>query len=353
MVVPRVWIITLPVLLWSILYCSPGFAGTESPYIRDIPKGELETAIEEKPSWSFFDLLSRSFTIDASRHKDPAPSLGAALAREISANVGYTTSVSPSWQQHQNGVTKKKMHKQTVTETLSFNGISPYFARVTFYQYVEPKYQQGYEPDFSYSFGVANYAPDTLSLEYANYSGNRFNPDVGEEFTDINAGTITTTYRYEMPEPVTRFLHPSKDASILGWVSHNLTPEFEKGRWWKQSFGLGVSVPIWGKFSFWCQGNIYPDSSKHSAGDPDFIYGFGYYDWSPGGFILAYTSYAPNSYPWSSDKGGDISDGSIFFGYNLDIETLTDFLTGEKKRKRKKPSRTRAPWGPNVKDWGG
>ena len=216
-------------------------------------------------------MLLRSFTINTSRHEEPASSLGDAIAREISVNVGYTTAISPSWQDRKNDSTQKKLQKQTFTETISFNGLSPYFARVTLYQYLEPKYQQSFEPDFSYSFGVASYAPDTLSLEYANYSGNRLNPKVGEEFTDINAGTISTTYRYEMPESVTQFLHPSDDASILGWVSHNLTPEYELGKWWKQSFGLGVSIPVWEKISFWGQANIYPDSSKHSLSDPDFI----------------------------------------------------------------------------------
>lgn len=340
-------------LILSILWWSPCLAESDKPYINNIPKPGLNTAIEIEPSWSLSDMLLRSFTINTSRHEEPASSLGDAIAREISVNVGYTTAISPSWQDRKNDSTQKKLQKQTFTETISFNGLSPYFARVTLYQYLEPKYQQSFEPDFSYSFGVASYAPDTLSLEYANYSGNRLNPKVGEEFTDINAGTISTTYRYEMPESVTQFLHPSDDASILGWVSHNLTPEYELGKWWKQSFGLGVSIPVWEKISFWGQANIYPDSSKHSLSDPDFIYGFGYYDWSPGGFILAYTSYAPNSFPWSPEKGGDFADGSVFFGYNLDVEAITDFITGESKKKKKKPSRTHAPWGPNVKDWGG
>lgn len=341
----------IPMLFLSILWWSSCFAKNDAPYIEHIPQPGLSTAIENEPGWSLFDMLHRSFSIDTSRHEEPASSLGEALAREISVNVGYTTSVSPSEQKHKMGLRHKTFHKQAMTQTLSFNGISPYYARFTLYQYLEPAYQQGFEPDFSYGFGVANYAPDTLSLEYANYSGNRLYPKLGEEFTDINSGTITATYRYEMPDPVTQFFHPKEDASILGWVSHNLTPEYEASRWWKQWFGLGVSVPIWNNFSFWGQANVYPDSSKHSLADPDFIYGFGYYDWSPGGFILAYSNYASNAFPWSPDKDGDFSDGSVFFGYNIDVEALTNFITGEDKRKRKKPSRTRAPWGPYRRDW--
>ncbi|NDV19261.1 hypothetical protein GO013_07485 [Pseudodesulfovibrio sp. JC047] len=336
----------------STFWWSSCFAAKDVPYMKDIPSPGLATEVETDPGWNLFEMLSRSFRIDKSRYAEPAATLGEALAREISVNAGYTTAVTPSTQTHESGSGTKNIYKQAFNQTISFNGLSPYYARLTFYQYLEPSFQQGYEPDFSYSFGVANYSPDTLSLEYANYGGNRLNPKSGEDFTNFNSGTFTTTYRFEIPKPIVEFFHPAENASILGWASHNLTPEYEPGKWWKQWFGLGLSIPIWGKFSFWTQANIYPDSSKHALGDPDFIYGFGYYDWSPGGFILAYSSYASNSFPWSPDRGGSFTDGSIFFGYNFDVEAITNFITGDKIH-RKKPSRTRAPWGPTRKDWGG
>jgi hypothetical protein len=88
-----------------------------------------------------------------------------------------------------------------------------------------------------------------------------------------------------------------------------------------------------------------------SDGDPDFIYGFGYYDWFPGGFILSYSNYASNSYPWRANKGGSFSDGSITIAYNIRFNTLCDLLWGKKPKKRK-PSQTRFPWGPPRLIWG-
>ncbi len=94
----------------------------------------------------------------------------------MSINVGYTTAVRSIEQANKDGNSPKEIVKQSFTQTIGFNGLSPYYGRVTFYQYADPNYQQGYEPDFSYSFGVANYAPDTLSIEYSNYGGNRLSP---------------------------------------------------------------------------------------------------------------------------------------------------------------------------------
>ncbi|WP_027720168.1 hypothetical protein [Maridesulfovibrio zosterae] len=321
-------------------------------YMKEIPSPGLKKFNQTDKGWSFLDMIERSFKINTEKFNGKQ-SFGEVLAREMSINIGYTTAVNSIQQANKNGKSPKEIVKQSFTQTIGFNGLSPYYGRVTFYEYADPTYQQGYEPDFSYSFGVANFAPDTLSLEYSNYGGNRLSPKVGEEFTDLNQGTITTTYRFEVPEKVVRLLHPDDEARVLGWASYNITPEYQQGRWWKQWFGLGFSVPIWNNISIWAQGNLYPDSSQTTAGDPDFTYGFGYYDWSPGGFILAYSSYAPNGFPWgNSAKDGDIMDGSIFLGYNFDLEAIWNFMTGRKaKRSKSKPSKTRPPWGPKYMEW--
>ncbi|WP_031484988.1 hypothetical protein [Maridesulfovibrio frigidus] len=344
----REWILAVFLVLLSSTICY----GEEEPlYIKNIPSPGMKTLGQKNKGWSFLDMMERSFKIDTERFNGKH-SFGEVMAREMSINVGYTTAVAATEQANSNGDSPKDIVKQTVTETIGFNGLSPYYGRVTFYQYLDSNYQQGYEPDFSYSFGVANYAPDTLSIEYSNYGGNRLSPKVGEEFTDLNQGTITTTYRFEVPESIVRFLHPDDEARFLGWASYNLTPEYQQGRWWKQWFGLGVSVPIWNNVSLWAQGNLYPDSSQTTAGDPDFTYGFGYYDWSPGGFILAFSSYAPNGFPWGdSNKKGDFMDGSVFFGYNLDLESIWNFFAGKPSLTKSKPSKARPPWGPGYMEW--
>ena len=83
--------VAIPMLIVSLLWWSPCLAENDGPYIKDIPQPGLSTAIEDDTSWSFMDMLSRSFTIDTSRHEEPASSLGDAIAREISVNAGYTT----------------------------------------------------------------------------------------------------------------------------------------------------------------------------------------------------------------------------------------------------------------------
>jgi len=49
-----------------------------------------------------------------------------------------------------------------------------WFAEVNVYAYPRHGQQQPWDPDFTYAFGLWDWRPGTLSLQYGNYSGNRF-----------------------------------------------------------------------------------------------------------------------------------------------------------------------------------
>lgn len=320
----------------------------ETPYMHEIPDPGLPKSSVKPCEPGLLDALRDSFTPDFSRYRDCDRSLCEAIAEEVGVNFGASASLQPVTQENADGK-EESFHKILYTSTLSFNSFSPYYARFTFFRYQEPDFQQGYEPDFSYSFGAANYAPGSFSLEYANYGGNRLNPEKGEEVTDFLGGTVSFTYRDMIPRRLTELFLPPHRADVGGWVSVNVTPEYQEGEYGKVVVSYGFSLPVWKQISFWCLGNIYPLTYQETSGDPDFVYGFGYYDWFGGGWIFSYSNYAPNAYPWS-EKTGDFWEGSVFIGYNLDIAGFCKrFRKG--RCKPDPPSRTRYPWGPPF-PWG-
>ena len=65
----------------------------------------------------------------------------------------------------------------TVTASIKYNPLSYWYVNTTFYKYLRSDYQASWDPDFSYGFGYDDWHPYTLSLTYANYGGNRLNPD--------------------------------------------------------------------------------------------------------------------------------------------------------------------------------
>jgi len=58
--------------------------------------------------------------------------------------------------------------------SLQYTTYKNFYANITFYCYLFPKQQQPWDPDFTYGFGYFDWHPDTISIQYNNYSGNRF-----------------------------------------------------------------------------------------------------------------------------------------------------------------------------------
>lgn len=55
-----------------------------------------------------------------------------------------------------------------------YNIYDYFFGLLTFFYYPSPSQQQPWNPDFTYGFGYANWNSFTVSVQYNNYSGNRF-----------------------------------------------------------------------------------------------------------------------------------------------------------------------------------
>ena len=63
--------------------------------------------------------------------------------------------------------------KHRVGAGARFQALGGYFLDAMIYAYPDPERQQPWDPDFTYVFGYSVGYPATLTLQYANYSGNR------------------------------------------------------------------------------------------------------------------------------------------------------------------------------------
>jgi hypothetical protein len=67
----------------------------------------------------------------------------------------------------------KKEWKQIVNIGLKYTIYKSFYANITFHCYPFPEQQQPWDPDFIYGFGYFDWHPDSISVQYNNYSGNR------------------------------------------------------------------------------------------------------------------------------------------------------------------------------------
>jgi hypothetical protein len=251
-------------------------------------------------------------------------------AAGLSGNVGFTYPLSqtvfPEAGQGSQGT--RTATSPNFNQTIRYNPAGAWFGLVTFYQYIEPDKQAPWNPDWTYVFGYDDWRPYTLSLVYANYSGNRLAPDrsLGEKITRFEEGVISLGWKLPFPEELKEYFLIDPDGAIGHGVYYNAMPRYERengpGRGeWKQSLSFATRFTVWkwlfAEFTlFW-----YPIGGQQQPWDPDFTYGFGWFDWHPWTLSLQYNNYSGNRWPGRSlGRGnGRFDDGavSLWFSWAL------------------------------------
>jgi hypothetical protein len=201
-----------------------------------------------------------------------------------------------------------------------------WFVRMGVFRYLQPSRQQPWEPDFSYAFGYDDARPGTLSLVYENYAGNRFRPDrmLGESRANFGQGTWSAGYKFMLPG----FLEPyllvgDGDRSVCRTNLH-YTPRFTDARGGPLRHGK-TSVALGCRYTrpsgWYAELAVfgYPDRSQQQPWDPDFTYGFGYFDARPGTISVQYGNYSGNRFPGRARAPGEgtLRNGSLSVSWML------------------------------------
>jgi hypothetical protein len=215
-------------------------------------------------------------------------------------------------------------HSQVLAATVTCRPLGGWFAGATAYHYVDPELQASWNPDFTYVFGYDDWHPYTLSLTYANYGGNRWSPDrgAGERRTRFRQGSWSLGWKFGLPPRLDRFF-VAPGGSLGCNTSLNLTPEYTDLaagglRHGKTSLSLGCKYTLRGWWYVNVRANLYPESAQQQPWDPDFTYGFGYFDWHPGTVSVQYNNYSGNRFPGRRHAPGTgrFQDGSLTVSYS-------------------------------------
>ncbi len=229
------------------------------------------------------------------------------FTKELSGNVAFNEPLLPAstpadglGAQGDPGSTSRNISISVKDSPITF-----WYLQTTFDIYFQPALQRPWNPDFTYSFGYDDWHPYTFSLSYSNYGGNRFAPNYhdGESISRFNQGGIDLGWKFRIPFHVERSRLEPKGAKF-NWATHyTVVPRYEdlasnKIQDWKQSASLSCTNTVY-KFFYWTLTAIkYPYRSREQPWDPDYTYGFGYFDYRQGKFSVEYNNYSGNRYPW-------------------------------------------------------
>ncbi|GBC60641.1 hypothetical protein DENIS_1598 [Desulfonema ishimotonii] len=277
--------LALPVILILLLCLCPPVSA-ETP--EEIMKGVL----------SSFDLPLR----DLIREEHPADWKD--IFNGLSGNFGVSYPLDKEKPQTEDGAASQGSQKGRdvrLSASVRYNPITYWYFLTTFYKYPDDDFKASWDPDFTYSFGYDDWHPYTLSLVYSNYGGNRFNPDrdAGEKYTRFEEGTINLGFKFTVPRWVEEIfiVHPA--GGIRGSLNYTLNPRYldssgetEK---WKQRLGLNLKYTIYKWIYLSTSFYYYPRSDQQQPWDPDYTYGFGFFDWHPGTLSVQLNNFSGNS----------------------------------------------------------
>ncbi len=212
----------------------------------------------------------------------------------------------------------------TANASLKYTLLSYWFISTSFVFYEDDSQQNPWNPDFTYCFGYNDWHPYTLSLTYCNYGGNRLNPGPGEKTTNFDQGGWTLGWKFPLPERLAKPLLLDRDATIgcnigASYVRSYIDAATNEELNNKYRMAVGCKYPLWHYFYFNLTGYYYPDKTQQQPWDPDYTYGFGYFDWHPGTISIQYNNYSGNKWPWNDqvDGTGKFENGSLSVSWGM------------------------------------
>ncbi len=211
-----------------------------------------------------------------------------------------------------------------VSAAVRYMPISYWFATIAFDKYVSKGAQQPWNPDFTYVVGYDDWHPYTLSLVYANYNGNRFNPQqrLNGTRTDVPEGTFTLGWKLKVPNGLDRAMAVHSSGGTAVQVHYSWTPDYTTAAGTrghaKQKIGATFKYSVYKWWYVTATPYYYLDPSKQQPWDPDYTWGVGYFDWHPGSFSIQYNTYAGNRFPWHHNRGpgAHLRDGAVTMSWS-------------------------------------
>lgn len=203
---------------------------------------------------------------------------------------------------------------------LQYRPLGHWFANLTVHKYLDKSERKPWDPDFTYSFGYDDWHPYTFSLVYSNYANNRFDPAEDDPVTRLSHGTVSAGYKAPMPRVLARQLLIDPDLSIDCRVNLNATPRFVRndgspGKW-KRSASLGCRYPFTRRI--YLDFIAYAWEHGQQPWDPDFTYGFGFFDYRSDRVSIQYANYSGNRFPWrrAGKDTGRFRNGGLMISWS-------------------------------------
>ena len=185
-------------------------------------------------------------------------------------------------------------------EEFSFN--------TTFYKDFNSNAAARWISDYSYSIGRYNWRPNKLNFGYENYINNKYTDDFKTFKEKFLEGYSYVSYNQSLSENIIKKIKLDSTTSVkLTYftrysIHYRDENEVVYGSIFNGKPTVGVSTRITVYKNIYIEGALYgyfnPKIQKQPW-DPDYTYGFGYFDWRSFRCSLTYGNWAVNHFSWN------------------------------------------------------
>lgn len=179
----------------------------------------------------------------------------------------------------------------------------------TFYQDFNLRASARWISNYTYSVARYNWKPNKFNFGYENYVNNRYGDNIqtfGDKFLEgyyfISFGHVP-----EKPNEKLR-IDNTTNLKLIYFVRYSFKyrDAFEQSHGGffdgKSSLGANVRYTVFKNIYLESAAYFYPEEYKKQFWDPDYTYGFGYYDYRAFRLSATYGNWAINRFPWNKNN---------------------------------------------------
>lgn len=218
-----------------------------------------------------------------------------------------------------------KLHKEfrsAMGYYLRYRFFEEFAVSATFFQNFNPNANARWIASFTYSIGRYNWRNKKFNYGYENYVNNRYNDNFKTIASKFLEGHYFLSYNVGLSDKLNKKIRLDSTSSIrfVFFSRYAFRYRDEKERTYggffngKSTFGLSARYTIYRSIYIESAIYLYPEyKRKQQPWDPDYSYGFGFFDWRSFRVSLTYGNWAINHFPWRKsayDKYGFI-DGNF------------------------------------------
>jgi hypothetical protein len=268
------------------------------------PLFKAQIVIEEEPDRLYYDFAIKRITKfkDMRNFRDVFHKDRYWMGKNrLSGNIAYNTGRIIL----ADDVSSEEVWRQALSFMVKFRFWEQFAVTTNYFIDFNKKASARWISDFSYTVGRYNWKPNKFNYGYENYLNNKYTDKLEEIGNKFFEGYYFLSYQNVLPEKMAKAI-ALDESTVLKFnyfvrYALNYRDEFNQIHWWGRYWGkttLGIASRFTIYKNIYLEGALYyyPEQFKRQPWDPDYTYGFGYFDWRSFRVSITYGNWAINRF---------------------------------------------------------